>query len=106
MIILRVILISIITVVLFLFAFQNQEGVRLEFLKYRWENIPLFIALYLSFGIGVFLAAIMGLLSQIRQKIKLHQAKREIKQLQEELNRYRLGTLEDLLSEEEAQKKQ
>lgn len=98
---LRVLFISLVIIALIIFAFQNQQPVDVTLYKYQWKGIPLFVVLYLMFSLGAIVAGVLALIEQVRYRVKMHQAKREIRRLQEELHRYRLGTLEDLLGEEE-----
>ncbi len=81
---------------LFYFLLENSE-IRLNFHIFGsvYENVPLWVIIFVSFIFGFAFASIIGLIEIIRAKIQLNSKERKIKNLENELDELRKFLMEE-----------
>ncbi|MCX7835866.1 MAG: LapA family protein [bacterium] len=82
------------------FALQNQDQlVTVKIGWYQSPQIPLFLAIFIAFGTGIFLYFLLSLTHQLKIRGELSRARREYERLQDELNTLRNLNLDKELEE-------
>lgn len=90
------ILIAIIILIILLFAFENQEQqTYIEFIKWRSVDLPLYIFLYISFGLGMLFWLFISIFKILKFKGKILGLTRVNQRLKEELDRLRNANIEE-----------
>jgi uncharacterized integral membrane protein len=101
------ILSALLILFLLLFAFQNQsEEVSVEFINWQSHNLPLYIFLYIAFGLGLVFWLIVSAVSTIKLKGEIHQLQKDNRKIRQELDRLRNVSIEDVADEEKPEEVQ
>lgn len=97
----RIILILLAFVVLFILGWQNQTTVTVQVFWRTFYNVPLAFVMLYSFAFGALCVGIFTIVSEIRLRTKLHQQRKEIDALTEELRNLRNAPLDIISSSKE-----
>ena len=102
--IIRWVLITILILVLVGFLGLNQdEFVDVDFLFWESPPIALAYALFFAFALGMVVHLLISILSQFQLRAQIGRKRREIRKLQDELERLRNLTIEEELLESQNQ---
>lgn len=94
--IIRWIVIAIVILFCLFFAFENQgQTVSVEFIKWKTPVLPLYIFLYISFGLGMLFWLCISALNILKLKGEIHRLHRENRKIVGELNRMRNVSIEE-----------
>ena len=94
--IVRWILSALVILIILGFALQNQEQmVSVRILQWQSTNLPLYLLLYIAFGAGVLIWALISALNILKLKGDIHRLQRTNRKVHEELNRLRNVSIED-----------
>ncbi|MBN1895876.1 DUF1049 domain-containing protein [bacterium] len=86
----------LLVIVALVFAFQNQDQlVSVKFLKWSTSNWPVWGFMYLAFVSGILTWIIVSAVKMLHVKKEVHDLKKGIQKLQNELNRLRNVSIED-----------
>lgn len=101
--IVRWILVAIVIVLFLGFSLENSERVQVDLGFQTIQEVPLFIALYFAFAIGLVVWFIVSTFQIMQVKSDLKSCRRENRALQEELTALRNLPLEETLGESESE---
>ncbi len=105
--IVRWILGAIIILAVLGFALQNQDtSASVTIINWTSPQIPLYILLYISFGIGLLFWALVSIFNILKQKGAILKLQRENRKLREEISRLRNIDIDELVTEESADKEE
>ena len=93
-----IILLLIVFVMVMFFAQNSNEVVTINLMN-KHPELPLSLSLFLAATIGFLLATIVAIFNQIKLRMQISSAKREVREIREELDRLRNFAIEE---EEEA----
>ncbi len=94
--IIKWILIAIVVLFILLFAFENQGNpVSIHFIKWQSIELPLYIYLYISFGLGMLFWLLISIFKILKFKGKILSLTRMNNRLREELDRLRNANIEE-----------
>jgi uncharacterized integral membrane protein len=78
------------------FAMQNTEQmVSISFIKWESQELPLWVFMYISFGVGMVVWLIFSIFRVVRLKAEVRRVKKENKRLKEELDNLRNVSIEE-----------
>ena len=101
------IVIALIILIILLFAFENQEQqTYIEFIKWRSIDMPLYIFLYISFGLGMLFWLLISIFKILKFKGKILSLTRANHKLKEELDRLRNANIEEEIEPTELDEEQ
>jgi len=94
--ILRWVLVVIVILVILGFALQNQQQmVRVRIIHWESPEVPLYLVVYLAFAFGMVVWLFASIIRVLQLKNELRRARKESRDLREELNRLRSLALEE-----------
>ena len=94
--IIKWILIAIVILFILLFAFENQDQQTfIKFIKWQSVDLPLYIFLYISFGLGMLFWLLISIFKILKFKGKILSLTRANHKLREELDRLRNANIEE-----------
>ena len=99
--ILRWVFIAIVLLVILGISLQNTQEVTVAILNWQSEAIPIYIVIYIAFAAGMAMFFLVATYHHIRYRAELRRYRLEIKELEEELDRLRMVSLEDDFSEDD-----
>ena len=91
--ILRVIPVIIILIILGLFVAYNTQGVNVSYLGIKFENMPLWLVVFISVFVGIFIGWLFMFIDELTIKRKLKNAEKEINGLKDEIAQLRQLTI-------------
>lgn len=92
----RWILIAIVILFILYFALENQEQtVAIQFIKWQSPVLPLYIFLYIAFGLGMLFWLLISALNILKYKGEILKLNRITRRLKEELDRLRNANIEE-----------
>ena len=89
---------AIIVILILGFALQNQSpenAVSVHFLKWETAELPLYLYLYMAFGIGMLFWTVISMGNIFKLKGEIHKLNKENKKYKEELDRLRNLNIEE-----------
>lgn len=93
-------LIGIMIIIILGFALQNTENmVSITIWDWRSGEIPVYLVIYVAFAAGMLVFLLATAVYQIQHATELRRCRREIRRLQEELDRMRTISLEEGIDE-------
>ncbi|AEA33124.1 LapA family protein [Hippea maritima] len=90
---LRIILTVVILAVLGLFVVYNTQSVNVSYLGIKFENMPLWLVVFISVFIGIFIGWFFMFVDELSIKRELKRKDKEIKSLKEEIAQLRQLTI-------------
>ena len=84
--IVRWLLIGIIFLIILGTTIQNSQLIELTFLKWQTGQIPIYLVIYVAFAAGMLVVLLISAYHQIQRQFELSRCRKEIKQLQQELD--------------------
>jgi uncharacterized integral membrane protein len=81
------------------FSLQNTEMVKISFWTWHSGEVPIYLVMYFAFAAGMLVFLFVALVNHFQHQTQLRRSRREIKRLQEELDRIRTISLEEGLEE-------
>ncbi len=91
--VLRIAIAVIVVALVLVFMFYNSTKVTVVYFTLRFENMPLWLVVFISLFIGAFVAWLFMFIDEIGLKRKLKERDKEIKSLKEEINQLRQLTI-------------
>ncbi len=91
--VLRVIPVIIILIILGLFVAYNTQGVNVSYLGIKFENMPLWLVVFISVFVGIFIGWLFMFIDELAIKRKLKNAEKEINGLKDEIAQLRQLTI-------------
>ena len=105
--IIKWILIAIVVLFILLFAFENQDQQTfVRFVKWQSIDLPLYIFLYISFGLGMFFWLLISIYKIFSYKGRILSLTRANNRLKGELDRLRNANIEDEIEPTELEEDQ
>ncbi len=105
--IIKWILIAAAILLILLFAFENQnQQTYIKFIKWQSIDLPLYIFLYISFGLGMLFWLLISIFKILKFKGKILSLTRMNNKLREELNRLRNANIEEEIEPSELEEDQ
>jgi uncharacterized integral membrane protein len=105
--IIKWILIAIVILFILLFAFENQDQQTfVRFVKWQSIDLPLYIFLYISFGLGMFFWLLISIYKIFSYKGRILSLTRANHRLKEELDRLRNANIEEEIEPTELEEDQ
>ncbi|MBN2029944.1 LapA family protein [bacterium] len=105
--IIKWILIAVAILLILLFAFENQnQQTYIKFVKWQSIDLPLYIFLYISFGLGMLFWLLISIFKILKFKGKILSLTRANNKLREELNRLRNADIEEEIEPSELEEDQ
>ncbi|MCS7245757.1 MAG: LapA family protein [candidate division WOR-3 bacterium] len=93
---LRFIVILFLSFLLFFFLLENtQNRVSFHIFGDIYEDVPLWIVIFISFIFGFAFSSILGLIEIVRSKMQLNQKEKKIRHLENELDELRKFLMEE-----------
>ncbi|WP_022671025.1 LapA family protein [Hippea alviniae] len=93
MTVIRVISIVFVLAVLGIFIIYNTQTVNVSYLGIKFENMPLWLVVFISVFIGIFIGWFFMFIDELGLKRNLKNKEREIKALKEEIAQLRQLTI-------------
>ncbi len=78
---LQLILILVVSLILILLTVQNPNPVRLQFLSWEADQVPLIVVMLTSLLGGLIISSVLGIFKQSKLKEQISQLQREIEDL-------------------------
>ena len=78
---LQLILILVVSLILILLTVQNPNPVRLQFLSWESDQVPLIVVMLTSLLGGLIISSVLGIFKQSKLKEQISQLQREIEDL-------------------------
>ncbi len=91
--IVRVVLIIFILVLLGLFVLYNTQFVNIQYLNIKFENMPLWLVVFTSMFLGIFIGWFFMFVDELSIKKELKDKNKEIKALKDEIAHLRQLTI-------------
>jgi uncharacterized integral membrane protein len=90
-------IIGLVLALFFSFFLIENSQIRVEFHIFgeNYENVPLWIVIFISIIFGFSIASLIGLIEIIRAKLQLNSKERKIRNLEDELDKLREFILEE-----------
>jgi len=95
--------IALIVILILGFSLQNTDLVKIDIWTWHSGQIPIYLVIYCAFAAGMLTFLIVALFYQIQHQAALRNCRRDIKRLQQELDRLRTMSLQDGLDEDQAE---
>lgn len=93
---LRFVVVLFLSFLLLFFLLENtQNRVNFHIFGDIYEDVPLWVIIFISFIFGFAFSSVLGLIEIIRSKIQLNQKERKIKYLENELDELRKFLMEE-----------
>lgn len=92
--------IAIIIVVVLGFSLQNTDKVTVKILNYQYQEVPLFLVIYVAFCFGVFVYLLVAVFHQLQLRSDIGRLRRDNRRLQNELDNLRNLSLGDEFEED------
>jgi uncharacterized integral membrane protein len=87
---------AIIILMILGFALQNQEQtVSVRIVQWESPHLPLYLLLYMAFGIGILLWVLVSAWNTFKLKGEIYRLQRENRRIKEDLNRLRNASIEE-----------
>ncbi len=93
MTVIRVISVILVLAVFGIFIIYNNQTVNVSYLGVRFENVPLWLVMFISIFIGIFIGWFFMFIDELSLKRNLKNKEREIKALKEEIAQLRQLTI-------------
>jgi uncharacterized integral membrane protein len=92
--------IAIIIVIVLGFSLQNTDRVTVRLLSYEYQDVPLFLVIYVAFCFGIFVYLLVAIFHQLQLRSEISRLRRENRKLLKELEGMRNLSLGDEFEEE------
>lgn len=86
-------LISILFIIAITFAMENNETVTINYYRFISREIPVYLIVMLSIGIGILLVGFLGIFERARLTMKINRQKKKIKAMEKEMELFESRSL-------------
>ncbi len=92
---LRIVLLIVVLVLLGIFIIYNNQLVSVTYLTVKFENMPLWLVVFISVFIGIFIGWFFMFVDELSIKRELKEKNKQIKALKEEIAQLRQLTISE-----------